>query len=76
MARRQPMLHELQGHDFPDYEFKEFPKWVTDSAGKRLIVHSAEEEAKVTSGGDEPDETPKDKTAPLPSPKTERISSV
>lgn len=30
------------------YEFQEFPKWVDDASGKRVLVQTAEEEAEVS----------------------------
>ena len=48
MAKRQPMLHEIQGMDFPDYEFQEFPKWIKgDGALQALVKSKAEEDAQL-----------------------------
>jgi hypothetical protein len=42
---------------FPDYEFREYPKWVKDASGNDVIVHSKSEELSVCSSGVEPVET-------------------
>ena len=42
------------------YEHKEYPKWVTNLKGERLIVQNAAEEAEVT-GSNKEEEKPKPK---------------
>ena len=37
---------------FPEYRFREFPKWVPNPEGKRVLVQDAEEEALVKGGAE------------------------
>lgn len=32
---------------YPEYEYHEFPKWVKDKEGKRVLVHSKSEEESI-----------------------------
>lgn len=37
---------------FPDYEFREYPKWVTPEGGEPVLVNDASEEAEVLQTGE------------------------
>jgi|GEM_PF-4674420 len=39
---------------FPDYEFREFPKFVTPDGGEPVLVQNAEEEAEALKTGEAP----------------------
>ncbi len=50
MALKKAMLHEIQGYDFPDYEFRPYPKWVEGPDGKKVIVQNVQDEVAVKTG--------------------------
>jgi hypothetical protein len=56
VTKRNPMLHEILGHDFPDYEFQAYPMWVTKPDGTKVIVQN---EAEGKALGVEPPAPPK-----------------
>lgn len=41
--------HPMYNMDFPDYEFKEYPKWVTLKNGKQVIAANQHEELRLLS---------------------------
>ncbi len=40
--------------EFPDYEFREYPKWVRPEGGDAVLVQSADEEAELMDTGEAP----------------------
>ncbi|CAB4142319.1 hypothetical protein UFOVP1414_69 [uncultured Caudovirales phage] len=47
MAQQQAGSVIFAHMQFPEYQFREFPKWVTASNGERVLVQNAEEEESV-----------------------------
>lgn len=50
MATNTLPVNRFTNMEFPDYEFVEFPKWVTPADGKAVLVQTEAEEAAVMGG--------------------------
>lgn len=52
MAKNALALNRYTNMEFPEYEYVEFPKWVTPEGGKPTLVQDEEEEATVMAGAE------------------------